>query len=627
MVLKTGNIKDKYTSANSIVKVDPKERTIIKKSVTSGYRTSDSVKESYSNLVNVSGSSFSNSTNFFSEMFLNPNYSAFPDQNSVPVLSRGNRDISPENSPPENSINSLKLLEDKPLLNFKTRVFGIRVQSHAKGISYSDGVIELQEGYDADIVFFGMGLTSEISVQFTAVEAVMGSRCDVSTSDVFPLTVAEGHWGLAKVNLPAMEPSQKVWYLCIREGPEEVAVHQGSEEWLTISTYSLFLPIWIQVIILVFLLILSGLFSGLNLGLMALDKTELKIVMNTGTPVERKYAKSIEPVRRHGNFLLCTLLLGNVLVNSTLTILLDTLSSGLIAVIVSTIGIVIFGEIVPQAICSRHGLAIGARTVWLVRIFMVITGIVSWPISKILDVLLGEEIGNTYDRERLKELIRVTQDRNDIRLEEQNIIYGALELHRKTVTEVMTKLDDVYMLNIDRSLDFNTINEIMQQGYSRIPIYENERTNIVSVLLIKDLAFIDPDDNTPLRTVIQFYQNVCNFVFEDTTLDVIFKEFKEGNKGHMAFVQRVNNEGECDPFYEVIGLVTLEDVIEELIQEEIVDETDVFTDNKTKRRRKHIRKDFKEFSQHNHGAHRKVQISPQMQLLSHLKMATYLKVF
>jgi len=107
----------------------------------------------------------------------------------------------------------------------------------------------------------------------------------------------------------------------------------------------------------------------------------------------------------------------------------------------------------------------------------------------------------------------------------------------------------------------------------------------VTVLYIKDLAFVDPDDNTPLQTLCKFYQNPCNFVFEDTTLDVMFKQFKEGIKGHMAFVHRVNSEGEGDPFYETIGLITLEDVIEELIQSEIVDETDVWTDNRSKRRR------------------------------------------
>lgn len=97
-------------------------------------------------------------------------------------------------------------------------------------------------------------------------------------------------------------------------------------------------------------------------------------------------------------------------------------------------------------------------------------------------------------------------------------------------------------------------------------MYEGERSNIIALLFIKELALIDPEDATPLKTICQFYQNQCNFVFEDTTLDVMFRDFKEGHKGHMAFVQRVNCEGEGDPFYETVGLVTLEDVIEELIQ-------------------------------------------------------------
>lgn len=59
-------------------------------------------------------------------------------------------------------------------------------------------------------------------------------------------------------------------------------------------------------------------------------------------------------------------------------------------------------------------------------------------------------------------------------------------------------------------------------------MFESSRTNIVAMLYIKDLVFVDPDDNTPLKTLCQFYQNPCNFLFEDVTLDVIFKQFKEG---------------------------------------------------------------------------------------------------
>ena len=114
-----------------------------------------------------------------------------------------------------------------------------------------------------------------------------------------------------------------------------------------------------------------------------------QVIERCGTEQEKQYAKQITPVRKRGNYLLCTLLLGNVLVNSTLTIFLDDLSSGIIAVVSSTLSIVIFGEIIPQALCSRHGLAVGARTVWLTYLFMVVTFPLSFPISKILDKLLG----------------------------------------------------------------------------------------------------------------------------------------------------------------------------------------------------------------------------------------------
>ena len=108
------------------------------------------------------------------------------------------------------------------------------------------------------------------------------------------------------------------------------------------------------------------------------------------------------------------------MINSTTTVLLDQLTTGLIAVVTSTLSIVIFGDIIPQAICSRHGLAVGAKTIYITYLFMAITFPLSYPISKVLDLVLGEEIGQVYDRKKLMEFIRVTKDASKLENEEVN---------------------------------------------------------------------------------------------------------------------------------------------------------------------------------------------------------------
>ncbi|KAK1125651.1 hypothetical protein K0M31_005209 [Melipona bicolor] len=526
--------------------------------------------------------------------------------------------------------------EPKNLLTqqIHTDVFieGLRIEISEKDPSYrEDGIPEILAGSKTVIRLFGFGFTEDTWITFTDEPAKRGSICDKIKTNKFLVKNVKNNSATADVVLPLGSP----FYICVKKVYEKegnlsnplLFKHQGTESWKTIYTYEKFLPLWLSILIILMCLTFSALFSGLNLGLMAMDRTELKILCNTGTEKEKQYARTIQPVRNHGNYLLCSILFSNVLVNSIFTILLDDLTSGLVAVICSTLAIVIFGEISPQAICSRHGLCIGAKTIYMTKLTMIITFPLSYPISKLLDFLLGEEIGNVYNRERLKELVRVTTGYNDLEKDEVNIIAGALELRKKTVTDVMTKIEDVYMLNYNAILDFETVSEIMKSGFSRIPVYEGVRTNIVTMLYIKDLAFVDPDDNMPLKTLCQFYQNPCNFIFEDVTLDIMFKQFKEGHKGHMAFVQRVNNEGEGDPFYEVIGLVTLEDVIEELIQAEIMDETDVFTDNKTKRRRqaRHKIQDFTIFAEKKEN--QRIHISPQLTLAMFQYLSTTVDAF
>ncbi|XP_063047232.1 metal transporter CNNM2a [Engraulis encrasicolus] len=555
----------------------------------------------------------------------------------------------------------------------ETVIIGIRLENSDEISFMDEGFLRVSERSRVKLRVYGQNINNEtwskiaftehkqtsvpndadnpsgLSVQNQG-DASGGQPCGIRSSDIIILqhvTVDRKTSGLIEIDVKPLRKTEKskVYYLCIAtapagrprppggstdaRSPENAWVyHEGQDtKVLVVEEKKFLLPFWLQVIFIGMLLCLSGMFSGLNLGLMALDPMELRIVQNCGTEKERKYAKKIEPVRSQGNYLLCSLLLGNVLVNTTLTILLDDIAgSGLIAVVVSTIGIVIFGEIVPQAICSRHGLAVGANTIFLTKFFMILTFPASYPVSKLLDRVLGQEIGTVYNREKLLEMLRVTDPYNDLVKEELNIIQGALELRTKTVEDVMTPLRDCFMIAADAILDFSTMSNIMESGYTRIPVFEGERCNIVDLLFVKDLAFVDPDDCTPLKTITKFYSHPLHFVFNDTKLDAMLEEFKKG-KSHLAIVQRVNNEGEGDPFYEVLGIVTLEDVIEEIIKSEILDETDLYTDNKTKKRIVHRERknDFSAFKPVE--SELKMKITPQLLLATLRFLATEVEPF
>ena len=470
------------------------------------------------------------------------------------------------------------------LLSAYSLVSFVECEVHLTGISpvdssgvIKDGVIEITAKTSVLLRFYGAGISRDTRITFTSTAGKFNTICDADRTK--PVTFKENglqeyrSTGEAEVILPSGGP----YYVCVQSGNGSDWLHQGAtDKLLQIQTTSKTLPQWLEIVFIVVLMAFSGLFSGLNLGLMALDPTELKIVMNCGNPSEQRYAKAIGPIRRHGNYLLCTLLLGNVLVNTSFTVLLDGLiGDGIAAVLGSTAGIVIFGEIIPQSICSRHGLAVGARTIWITKFFMLITFPISFPISKMLNWILGNEIGTVYNKKQLQEMLKVTAEFNDLEGDEMNIISGVLNYKSKTAEEVMTKLEDCYLLDLSAILDFRTIASIMQSGHSRIPVYDGERHNIVGLLLVKDLAFIDTDDCTPLRTVVKFYNHQVHRAFNDDHLDQMLEEFKKGHS-HLAVVQRVNNEGSGDPFYEAIGIVTLEDILEEIIQSEIVDETDIY---------------------------------------------------
>ena len=115
-----------------------------------------------------------------------------------------------------------------------------------------------------------------------------------------------------------------------------------------------------------------------------------------------RYARKLLPLRKRGNLLLCAILLGNVAVNSVLSILMAKIAGDGIAVVVSTALIVIFGEIVPQAVCSRYGVQAGAYLSWLLWLTVIITFVFSYPIAAVLDKVLGEEVGVVMTKSKMK---------------------------------------------------------------------------------------------------------------------------------------------------------------------------------------------------------------------------------
>ncbi|XP_045139769.1 metal transporter CNNM3 [Echinops telfairi] len=203
-------------------------------------------------------------------------------------------------------------------------------------------------------------------------------------------------------------------------------------------------------------------------------------------------------------------------------------------------------------------------------------------------------------------------------------------LRYRTVEDVLTPLEECFMLDASAVLDFGVLASIMQSGHTRIPVYEEERSNIVDMLYLKDLAFVDPEDCTPLSTITRFYNHPLHFVFNDTKLDAVLEEFKRG-KSHLAIVQKVNNEGEGDPFYEVLGLVTLEDVIEEIIKSEILDESEDHRGTKVRQKPAVLsaplkrKEDFSLFKVSDEAF--KVKISPQLLLATQRFLSREVDVF
>lgn len=268
---------------------------------------------------------------------------------------------------------------------------------------------------------------------------------------------------------------------------------------------------------------------------------------------------------------LATILIANNFVNVTIIMLCNYIFGSLVKfksewleflciTVLLTFLLLLFGEIMPKVYSRQTPLKFCRRVVggvmFLRKLF--------WPLETILirSGMLAEKVMQKENRQLsvddLEQALELT-DKNDIK-EEQSMLQGIIRFGDETAKEVMTSRQDIVDLDI-RSSYADVLKCIVENNYSRIPVYQDNTDNIRGVLYIKDLL---PHLGKPASFRWQSLIRPPYFVPETKKIDDLLREFQD-NKVHIAIV--------VDEFGGTCGIVTLEDILEEIVGE-INDEFD-----------------------------------------------------
>lgn len=322
----------------------------------------------------------------------------------------------------------------------------------------------------------------------------------------------------------------------------------------------------ITVIITVLLVVMAAIFSGLNISLMSLSIADLRRKAKLGNAD----AKNILPLRKNAYLSLASILFANVAVVSLSTLTLESAFNGVIAGVVTTILMVVFGELLPQAIFVKSALKFCSLFSPLIRIVIFVTYPLSKPLAMLLTRLMGKEKRALHTRAELGMLIEEHKIGRESELDEDEveIIQSALMLSEKTIKDIMTPIDSVFWLPEHAVINAEMVAEIVRRGYSRIPVFNQSLTECRGVLLMKDMVNIDFTSSPVPVTDFRLHQT--QLVGSRTALDTTFRKFNS-LRSHLVPVERDDK---------VIGIITSEDLIEEILGHEISDETDRRYDRK-----------------------------------------------
>ena len=328
------------------------------------------------------------------------------------------------------------------------------------------------------------------------------------------------------------------------------------------------IPVVFGFVLLFVLLCCSALISGAEVALFSLSKTDI----DTHPEAESKPFKIVLELLERPKKLLATILVANNFINIAVVLLFAYLGDFMfetvtnptvkfvLEVVVVTFLILLFGEILPKIYASRNNLKFASFMAFPLKVLDVVLSPISLPMRGItlgIHKKLGKQKSN-LSVDQLSQALELTSQ-EDTSKEEKKILQGIVSFGNTDTKQVMQPRIDIFALNSEQKYT-EIIPEIIENGYSRIPVYEENIDQIKGILYVKDLLpYIDRKQFDWVSLLREPF-----FVPENKKLDDLMAEFQE-KKVHLAVV--------VDEYGGTSGLISLEDIIEEIVGD-ISDEFD-----------------------------------------------------
>lgn len=324
--------------------------------------------------------------------------------------------------------------------------------------------------------------------------------------------------------------------------------------------------IWALSITFVIMVLFSAFFSATETAFSVMNKLKIKNLAQKG---KRRAELALKLYNKYDK-LISTILIGNNIVNITAATIATVLFSyslgenigATVSTVVTTIIVLIFGEITPKSLAKENPEAIALFSSPLIYVMYIIL----WPLNYLftgIKIIVSKLFkSKKYDSAAEEEIITLVEEAEEdgsLEKHEGELIKSAVSFNDLEVIEIITPRVDIIGINVNDKVQ-NLKKIINESGYSRIPVFKNSIDNIIGMVSLKDFYKRADEQNL---TISKLMQNVV-YTTSTTKIYDLLKELQKG-KNQMAIV--------VDEYGGTRGLVTIEDILEELVGE-IWDETD-----------------------------------------------------